>query len=43
MPSQNKLVSPRMNTTQSMMAGVDPTLRMHVFQGAGIEDLLAQG
>jgi hypothetical protein len=37
-PSQNQLVSPGMNTMQSTMAGVDPTLRMLVFHGAGSED-----
>ena len=36
--SQNHIVSPGMNTTQSMMARVDPTLRMYVFDGVGLED-----
>jgi hypothetical protein len=31
--TQLQIVSPRRNTTQNMMAGVDPTLRMLVFHG----------
>jgi hypothetical protein len=30
-PSHNQLVSPGKNIVQYMMAGVDPTLRMHIF------------
>jgi hypothetical protein len=38
MSSQNQLVLSGKNTMQNMMAGVDPTLRMLVFHGAGTED-----
>jgi hypothetical protein len=37
-PSQNQLVSPGKNIMQYMMEGVDPTLRMLVFHGAGSKD-----
>jgi hypothetical protein len=36
--TQLQIVSPRRNTMQNMMVGVDPTLRMFVFHGAGSED-----
>jgi hypothetical protein len=38
MSSQNQLVLSGKNIVQNTMAGVDPTLRMHVFHGAETED-----
>jgi hypothetical protein len=36
--THNNLVTPMKNTTQYTMAGVDPTLRIHVFHGAETKD-----